>query len=141
METLVDRKTTLKGLGCKQIMGKKVLTTTGFLVGRVFDLRLDEDKTVMGILIRRNPGQKKIYLDSTTISSISAHAIILERLPFNLLIGNKVFTHEGKYLGKVSEVSYKEELQSIKVRKFFGKTKSLPAEKLEIREKSILLRE
>lgn len=141
MELLVDKKSIIPGISTRHILGKQVLTKAGLVVGKIKDIRIDESQKVQGVIISRRFWQKKLYVDTALIVQLSVHAVILKREPYNTLKGRRLFDHDGKPLGRVVSVQYGEKLENVKVKKLFRRKKTINADKFELREKSLLLKE
>lgn len=94
-----------KALKSKELIGLRVLSKSGQVVGKVSELDLERNTLKMlGIVVS---GKVKMYFGRNYFRKISADSVILNIDPSIFLLGKKVFTYDGQLLGRVKEVRRK----------------------------------
>lgn len=112
-----------KTVNVKKLIGKKVLSEGGTIVGSICEIRLDPNGfDFEGIVVSSNVGN--LYVGKSYFSTISDYSIILNTELSPLVKGRKVLTIDGKVLGKVRKVNRKgtsNEIDSLLVSSFWKK--------------------
>ena len=123
METYIEKGEPFKGTrSAKDLIGLRVLTSTGEMFGRVSEVRLHGTSNALeGMVVGR-----KHYVCKTYIQKITEDAVLLDIEPAVMFIGRKVITSDGKVFGKVKKITrvdHTNEIASFVVtRSFFRKT-------------------
>jgi len=100
-----------KTVDINKIIGARVLTKKGFVVGKVKDVRIDQKAmNFEGIVVG---GAKKAFFGVDYIEKLNYEAIILNIDPSYLIKGERVIDTYGKILGKVKEVNREAETNTI----------------------------
>ncbi|MGM5481981.1 MAG: PRC-barrel domain-containing protein [Nanobdellota archaeon] len=124
----------------KDVLGKKVLTHNGLVIGRVKDAGFTR-KRVLGFYI--SSIFKKYFVSMDYVDAFSGESLMLKIDPVTNLKGKIVFDTDGKRLGKVTEIkrpSFENEITEILVKKnIFTKPFSLKASDLEVVDKNIIM--
>lgn len=112
-----------KTVNLKKLIGKRVLSDGGSIVGSVSEIRLNPNGfDLEGIVISTDVGV--LYVGKSYFSKISDYSVIIN-IELSLLVkGKKVLTIDGKTLGIVKEVNRKgnsNEIESLLVGSFWGK--------------------
>ncbi|MBN1275725.1 PRC-barrel domain-containing protein [Candidatus Woesearchaeota archaeon] len=130
----MDNTTTVK-----DYFGKKVYSTSGDYVGRVYDVVLYEGAYV-GLLVQ---GRRKLFIDKDYCEPETVDNIILKVDPVTMLRGKVVFDSEGKRLGRVvgfERTGVRNTCDTILVRKsLFKKPVEVPYADIETSKKNIIL--
>ena len=88
------------------ILGKEVLDNFGRKIGVVMKLHIDREKrTLTGISIDRGFVSSDIFIGSDFIKTFGVDVIILLKSPAFTYEGSKVYREDGKYIGKIEEVT------------------------------------
>jgi len=129
-----------------KLLGKKVLTKSGFILGNVKEVLFDQKSySIDGIVAQKYPlFSKKIYIGKEYFQSISEKAVILSIEPAILFIGKKVVDSEGKVLGKAKEIIRQDNSNSVKeivVKKFLRKSIRIKPSDVKLWGKSIILKD
>lgn len=132
--TRLDNKKRLKS-----ILGKKVYSKRGEIVGTVVDV-LTNNSRYVGILVN---SKRKIFIDKDYIQNDAEDSVILSIEPVTQLIGKEVIDCEGKRLGKVIDVSrpsHKNDYAALIVKKsIISGKKSIPKREVAVAQKNIIL--
>lgn|SRR3989344_9389617 len=93
----------------------RVISDSGFVVGKVSQIRIHPTKMVLeGIVVSPGFLKKPIYIGRSYIKKLSEESFILNIYPSILLKGENVLDTEGRKIGKVSEVVRKEHSNEIR---------------------------
>ena len=88
------------------ILGKEVLDNFGRKIGVVMKLHIDREKRFLtGISIDRGFVSSDIFIGSDFIKTFGVDVIILSKSPAFTYEGSKVYREDGKYVGKIEEVT------------------------------------
>ncbi len=132
-----------KTISFKKILGHKVLSKGGTIIGKVAEIRIHPyDLNVEGILIFRGPLKKRVYIGKHYFSHISHDALLLNVELSLLLKGKKVITSQGIVLGRVKEVLRKgttNDLQGVVVYPFLKHKEIIPRSAIKSIGASIIL--
>lgn len=124
----------------RSYIGKKVISKSGNLVGRVYDI-LFAGSSVAGIIVLRK--LSKIFIGKEFFNS-SGGAVMLSIDPITTLIGKQVFDADGKRIGKVTRLVRKGStnvLDGLVVkRNLYSKPIKIPKEDIEVSKKNIILK-
>jgi len=114
----------------KSLIGKRVLSKSGDVIGRVVQLRINPDKrTLEGVVVRRLA--KKIYLCMSYVTRITEEALMLGIDPVVLFKGRAVVTSDGKKFGVVYDlerIQQTNEITHVHLRRHLYKKLSIPKE-------------
>ena len=100
-----------KTVDLNKIIGARVLTKNGFVVGKVKGVRIEKKSmNFEGIVVG---GSKKAFFGVDYIEKLSENAIILNINPSYLMKGERVIDTYGKVIGKVKEVKREAETNTI----------------------------
>lgn len=112
-----------KTVNVKKLIGKKVLSEGGTIVGSISEVRLNPNGfDFEGIVVSSSVGS--LYIGKSYFSTISDYSVILNTELSLLVKGRKVLTVDGKVLGKVRQVNRKgttNEIESLLVGSFWKK--------------------
>jgi sporulation protein YlmC with PRC-barrel domain len=107
----------------RKLIGKRVLSKGGTIVGRISEVRLNKDDMELeGIVVEHEENQ--IFIGKSYFSTLSSESVILNVELSILLIGKKVITLDGRVLGKVIIVNRKgssNEIENLIVRNWWRK--------------------
>ena len=105
MEAFVEKADDyVKTRGTYEIIGKRVITPAGVVVGLVKEIRLNlETNECEGILVARRFKQP-YYICKTYMDRITAKAVLLSIEPVTLLAGRAVISADGKRIGTVKSI-------------------------------------
>jgi len=90
-----------KHYNLSSIVGKKVISSSGQVVGRVKEVAYDLTK-VLGIIVNGTFG--KVLIGREYIDHLNTDSVILKINPVTTLVGKLVFDRDGKKIGKVAKV-------------------------------------
>ncbi|MFW5990996.1 MAG: PRC-barrel domain-containing protein [Candidatus Nanoarchaeia archaeon] len=126
--------------GLKSLLGKKVISSKGVILGRVKDVGFTS-KRVLGIYVGKL--FRKYFVAMEYIDEFDGDAVMLRIEPVTILKGKLVFDKDGQKVGKVTEIkraSFANELSAVYVKKnIFRKPIKVSSDSLEIVEKNIIL--
>lgn len=89
-----------------RILGHKVISKKGQVVGRVREVRIRPDKKSFEGIVTSCPRLgKSIYIGFSYIETITANSILLTMDPTVLLKGFLVIDSQGQKVGKISQVN------------------------------------
>lgn len=112
-----------KTINIKRLIGKRVLSDGGAIVGSISEIRLNPNGfDLEGIVVSSAVGA--IYVGKSYFSTISDYSVILNTELSLLVKGRKVLTIDGKTLGSVKKVNRKgttNEIESLLVGNFWKK--------------------
>ena len=132
-----------KTVNFKKLLGARVLSTDGLVVGRVKEIRIDsKSMDLQGIVVSRGIFFQPLYIGRSYFEKVSNDAAILNIDPFVLLKGRNVITLDGKKIGKVNVITRSDDsndIKSIIVRSLF-KEFNVPADSIKLIGKSIILK-
>ncbi len=132
-----------KTVNFRKLLGAKVLSAEGIIVGRVREIRIDpKSMDLQGILISRGIFQLPLYVGRSYFEKVSNDAAILNIDPFVLLKDKKVITFDGKVIGRIKEIFRYDETNDIKsiiVGTLFKKF-NIPSENIKLIGKSVILK-
>ncbi|MFT4249772.1 MAG: PRC-barrel domain-containing protein [Candidatus Woesearchaeota archaeon] len=96
------------------LLGKRVLTKSGLVLGRVCEVRLDDShRSLEGVLVRRRPWQSKVYVSHEFVSRLTDKAVILRVDPVIVFRGRSVVSKDGKRFGRVVDVVREQETNDL----------------------------
>lgn len=135
---------TQEGIGdhykLKEILGKKVITYKGVVIGKVSDIAFTRKK-VLGFYI--SGVFKRYFVSLDYVDAFSGESLMLTIDPVTRLKGKLVFDKDGEKLGKVVEIkrpSFENKITEILVRKnIFTKPFVISSADLEVVDKNIIL--
>ena len=84
------------------LMGKRVLSKSGEIAGKITDVITTNEK-IIGIIISGNQRQ---FIGKEFFKYDTEDSILLTIDPVTLMIGKQVFDNEGKKLGIVTDLAY-----------------------------------
>jgi len=133
-----------KTVNLKKLIGKRVLSKGGKIVGKIFEIRINPNNLGLeGILVKGNVIGKIMYIGKSYFSSLSHEAVILN-IEVSVLIKDKqVIDSKGKKIGRVKEVLRKgtrNDLKGLFVKSLFSKKFFIPASAIGHVGKSVVLR-
>ena len=138
-----DESEFLKTIDMKKILSKRVIASTGLVVGRVAQIRFNTaTKTFEGI-VTKNLTHNPLYIGKSYIDKIAHAGVILNIEPSVFLRGRKVISYEGKVLGRVSSVNRKgnrNNVESIIFGAFMRKDEKIPFSAIDKVGKSIIMK-
>ncbi|RLG11929.1 hypothetical protein DRN73_04030 [Candidatus Pacearchaeota archaeon] len=121
-------------------IGKAVYSKTGELLGKVYDVILEND-CVVGILIKSN---KKIFIGKEFFNGNVKDVIVLKIEPFTSLIGKQIFDSTGKRIGRVVNVERKttsNNYENLIVKKsIYRRSFKIPKKEIAIAKENIILK-
>ena len=124
----------------RSYLGKKVISKSGNVVGKVFDV-LFLGNTITGIIVVKKIS--KLFLGKEFLN-VSEDAVMLSIDPVTALEGKRVFDADGKKMGKVKEVIRKgntNTLSAIMIKKnFYSSAIKIPKDDIDISKKNIILK-
>ncbi len=122
-------------------IGKKVISKSGDIIGKVQDFRFSKN-TIEGIVVMRNIS--RLFIGHEFISGVSDEAVVLSIDPVTMLVGKKVFDADGKEMGKVARLVRKgssNSFEAVIVKKnIYSKGMKFPKADVEVSKKSIILK-
>ncbi len=128
----------------RRLIGARVLSVDGLVVGRVREIRIDPKKMdLRGIFVSRGIFQPLLYIGVSYFNRASNDAVILNIDPFVLLKGKEVVTSDGKKIGRVKDVirsDFSNNVKEIVVGKLFRNGFKIPYENVKLTGKSLILR-
>jgi len=133
-----------KTLDIGGLTGKRVLSKTGYVVGRIYEIRINpQNMKIEGILVKSASG-RLLYIGESYIDRVTNEAIILNIEVTVLLREKKVITGDGRIIGKVRKTMRKgdtNELESIIIGAFLKRDIEIPKSAIKTINKSIILNE
>ena len=108
----------------KKLIGKRVLSLGGTVVGRITEIRLNPDNFEIEGVVVSTGFSAPIYIGKSYFEHLSNIAVILNTELSILIKGKKVVTLDGKVLGRVRQVNRKgitNEIEDIEVSSFWKK--------------------
>ena len=128
----------------RKLLGAKVLSIDGLIVGKVREIRIDPKKmNLQGIFVSRGIFQPLLYIGVSYFDKASNDAVILNIDPFVLLKGKEVVTSDGKIIGKVKDIirnDFSNNIKEIIAGKLFRKHFRIPYESVKLAGRSIILK-
>jgi len=122
-------------------VGKKVISKSGDIIGKVQDFRFKKNM-VAGIIVMKR--FSRIFIGNEFINGVSEDAIVLSIDPVTMLVGKKVFDVDGKEIGSVARLIRKgnaNTFEGVVVKKrFYSKGIKIPKKDVDISKKSIILK-
>ncbi len=102
-----------ESLDLREIIGVKVISKSGIIIGKVKKIKLDSEKMkVMGVVVKRSHFSK-VYFGEDYFRRLSNEAIMLNIDPYFLIIGKEIVSSEGKKIGKVVSIKRKRSTNEI----------------------------
>lgn len=152
MEEVTEKQHDLgRDVPAGDIVGKRVLSRNGYVVGRVSDIVIGPSSLKLeGIVVSRGLRglwgllKKPLILGREYFQSIKTEAILLNIEPSVLLEGKRVITYDGEVLGRVSEVVRHGKTNAIKdiiVKPFLKRQLHIPLSAIHMINKSIVLKQ
>ena len=128
----------------KKLVGKKVLSKDGLVVGKIIQIRIDPHRMVVqGILVSGGDLGKNLYIGKSYFNNFSDDAVILNINPSPLLIDRKVLDHEGNNMGRVRDVyrrGSRNDIDELVVRSFLRKDFTIRMSQVKNIGRSIILK-
>ncbi|MFH0978679.1 MAG: PRC-barrel domain-containing protein [Candidatus Woesearchaeota archaeon] len=143
MEVFVEKASAVdETLRIQDILGKRVLTKSGAVLGRVKAVHFNKKKYyVEGIVVRKFFKEDK-YICITYVNVMTPQAVILSIEPATLFEGCTVVSHDGKKVGtaiKVHRVSETNRVASLTVSRGWFRTMEVRHADIEHLGTSIIL--
>ena len=92
-------------ISMKKMMGKRVLSHHGKVIGSISQIRLHPRiLKVEGIIVRQGIFKRPLYIGHSYISKFSEESIVLNIEPSVLVKNRQVITHDGESIGRVKQV-------------------------------------
>lgn len=133
-----------KTLDLRKILGSRILSKNGIVVGRIKQVRLNpETEKVEGVIVSRGWFRQNMYIEKSFFDRLSYDAIILNVDPVIMLKGRKIVTSEGEVIGKVKQVDRKgntNDAENITTHSFLRGTFIIPASYVKYVGQSIILK-
>ena len=126
----------------KDLVGLRVLTTSGRKLGTVREVRLSKTHAFDGVVVKKGLLGRKRYICKTYIKEVSDKAILLSIEPATTHEGRKVVSVDGKVFGKVIKlhrVEYTNQIHSLLVRRRLHKV-TIPFSHVKLLGKSVILK-
>jgi sporulation protein YlmC with PRC-barrel domain len=128
-------------LDSKKVLGKKVLSKSGRILGNITDIQI-HPKTlkILGVTVRNL--LSKYYFGNSYFGRITQDSIILNIDPSIFVKGKSVFTYDGKLVGKVAIVIRKgntNDIKEIVIKSLFKKDLIIPSSAIHFVNKSVTL--
>lgn len=99
--------TNLKTITSDDILGKEAVDPEGEILGVVVKLHLDPVNRIMsGITIDQGLWEPDLYIGMDYVENFGEDVVFLNQIPYSKYRGMLVFTHDGKKIGKVSQVEW-----------------------------------
>jgi len=121
----------------KDVVGKKVISASGQVVGTVKDIAYDMNR-VIGLMVG------DVLIGKEYIDTMNADSVILKVNPVTSLIGKLVFDKDGKKLGKViktNRATTANDFTDVMVKKnTFTRAVKITKAEMEVVGKNIILR-
>lgn len=136
----------MESITSDDILGKTAVDPSGNLLGTVIKLHIDNGKkSLQGITIDQGFMRPDLFVGIEYIRRFGVDAVLVSRVPYNLLKGKRVLSAKGEVLGVVVQVMAEgHELRSLLVSRKTGafKKEELTVDAKEIKEAgaTILLR-
>ena len=112
------------------LVGLRVLTVSGEVLGRVKEVRLNPASAVLeGVIVNRGPFRTPCYMCKRYIERITRDAVLLNIEPALLYTGRKVISSDGKLFGNIWEVRrvrQTNEIESLLVKRTFFRKATIP---------------
>ena len=128
----------------RRVLGKRVISKNGKLVGRVSQVRLARDGfSVEGALISRGWFSPNIFIGAGYLDRLTEDSIVLKIDPFILSKGLKVVSSEGEVIGKVIDfvrTGNSNDLDALVVKGFMRGTFHIPTSSVKSVGYSIILK-
>lgn len=142
---LEQGKALAETLDVKTVVGNRVLSKNGEVLGKVREVRMDPDgRTIQGIIVKGIPLlTRKLYIAEHYIGRITDKAVILRIDPISMYIGRAVVSADGKKVGKVisaERVKTSNELKYFEVRRRPWKVVSIDAKEFAKLGTSLILK-
>lgn len=126
------------------IVGKRVISKSGDVVGRVMQLRIDPDKrTLEGVVVRRKLF-RTLYICMSYVTRITDKALMLAIDPAALFKGRAVVSSDGKKFGTVAmleRAGETNEVVRVIVRRHLYKKIAIPKESFSRFGTSLILKD
>jgi len=126
------------------VVGKRVLSKNGQLVGHVSSIQVSDDGlSVEGALVSRGLFKKKIFIGKGYIDRLTMDSLVLKVDPFLLFKDVKVVSSEGEVIGRVIDfvrINNTNDLDSLTVKGFMRGTFSVPLTAIKSVGYSIILK-
>lgn len=133
-----------KTFDLSRVVGKRVLSKNGQLVGHVSSIQVSDDGlSVEGALISRGLFKKKIFIGKGYIDRLTLDSLVLKVDPFLLFKDVKVVSSEGEVIGRVIDfvrINNTNDLDSLTVKGFMRGTFSVPLTAIKSVGYSIILK-
>ncbi len=141
---IIDEIPIAETLNLGDILGRKVLSNKGQVIGHAKEIRLNpKTQTLEGVVIKTSSG-KLIYMGESYLENISHDGLILKIEPSIFTIEKKVITFEGKIIGKVVKVNRrgeKNDIKSIVLGSMLKRKTEIPISAIKKISKNIMLKE
>ena len=128
----------------RDLVGLRVLTVSGEVLGRVKEVRMHHTSTVLeGVLVSRGLFRTPCYMCKRYIEKITHDAVLLGIEPVLLYVGRQVISSDGKLFGKVREVRrvhQTNEIESLIVKRTFFRKATIPFSQVKKLGSSIVIK-
>ncbi|MBX4196003.1 PRC-barrel domain-containing protein [Candidatus Pacearchaeota archaeon] len=146
IEVLYDKSAPLeKTFNAHRLLGSKVLSPEGLVVGRVKEIRISpDDMDVEGIIVSRGWFKNTIYIGKNYFKKLSQESLILSIEPTILIEGREVINFEGKRLGKITRIERADTTNAIRqivIKRMFHQEVVIPGKFIQGIGKSVILKE
>ncbi len=125
------------------LLGKRVLSKSGDVIGRVVQLRIDTNKrTLEGVVVRKG-FIRTMYVCMSYVTRITEQALMLGIDPAALFLGRSAVSADGKKFGTVialERVNETNEVVSVTVRRYFVQKITIPKEEFSRFGTSLILK-
>lgn len=110
-----------------EILGNDVIDPRGVIIGVVTKLHMSRDsKELLGITVDRGLIKPELFVGISHVEHFGISVVRLNKIPFDIYIGLKVFTEDGRFLGKVREIKTSgKNLRLLRVGRFMSPKKNL----------------
>lgn len=140
MHIIADRDGVEDALPSKQVVGNTVVSAKGREAGSV-DGFFFEDDGVIGLDVSYD--HESYFIDIAFVEEYQKEAVMLTIQPFYVLQGVYVYDDDGRYLGKVADVTRAgsmNDIEEIVVKRHpFSKALSIPAADIKTAHDSVIL--
>jgi len=126
------------------LVGLRVLTISGEVLGRVKEVRLHHTSTILeGVIVNRGLFRAPCYMCKRYIERITHDAVLLSIEPVLLYVGRQILSSDGKMFGKVREVRrvrQTNEIESFLVKRTFFRKATIPFNQVKKLGTSIIIK-
>ncbi len=131
-------------LNLNKLVGRKVISKKGNVVGRVKEIRLLlQKKIIEGIVVSCPDLAKSLYIGISYIDRITPDSVLLTMDPVVLLKGLVVITESGRKIGRIKQVIRREntnEIRQLIVSSLFARPREISITQIKKIGSSIILK-